>query len=92
MGATAPPRQALAEDRGERKPMQFTEEQIRHMRDRFLNWTLPKDLNPDGGVSFQRSESAQKYNHPWPTGTNFLNAEQAEEMVRHMISKLGQGK
>lgn len=69
----------------ERQP---TEEQIKYMRDRFLNWTLPQDLNPDGGISYKRSDSAIKYNHPGPTGTNFLNAEQAEAMVRYMIDGL----
>jgi hypothetical protein len=67
-----------------------TEEQIKFMRDRFLNWTLPKNLNPDGGISFKRSESAIKYNHPMPTGTNFLDAEQAEAMVRYMVEGLPQ--
>ena len=63
----------------------MSDEQIKYMRDRFLGWTLPYDLNPDGGISYKRSESAIKYNHPGPAGTNFLNAEQAEAMVRYMI-------
>jgi len=63
----------------------MSDEQIKYMRDRFLNWTLPLDLNPDGGITYKRSESAIKYNHPGPTGTNFLDAVQAEAMVRHMI-------
>lgn len=66
----------------------MTEEQIKYMRDRFLNWTLPTDLNPDGGISFRRSESAIKYNHPMPNGTNLLDATQAEHMVRYMIDGL----
>ena len=70
------------------RPLTMTAEQIKYMRDRFLNWTLPKDLNPDGGISFKRSESAIKYNHPMPVGTNFLDAAQAEEMVRYMIDGL----
>ena len=52
----------------------MSDEQIKYMRDRFLNWTLPLDLNPDGGITYKRSESAIKYNHPGPTGTNFLDA------------------
>jgi len=63
----------------------MSDEQIKYMRDRFLGWTLPYDLNPDGGISYKRSESAIKYNHPGPVGTNFLNAEQAEAMVRYMV-------
>ena len=68
----------------------MTEEQIKYMRDRFLIWTLPRDLNPDGGITFTRSESATKYNHPWPVGTNFLDADQAEAMVRYMIEGIPQ--
>ena len=63
----------------------MTDEQIKYMRDRFLSWTLPDNLNPDGGITFKRSESAIKYSHPMPVGTNFLDAEQAEIMVRHMV-------
>jgi len=70
--------------------VKLSDEQIKYMRDRFLSWTLPQDLNPDGGISFKRSESATKYNHPWPVGTNFLTATQAEEMVRYMIDGLPQ--
>lgn len=65
--------------------MKLSEDQIKHMRDRFLSWELPRDLNPDGGITYERSESAIKYNHPGPVGTNFLNADQAEAMVRHMV-------
>ena len=67
---------------------QMTDQQIKYMRDRFLSWTLPENLNPDGGISYKRSESAIKYNHPGPVGTNFLDAEQAEAMVRHMVEGL----
>lgn len=60
------------------------------MVDRFLGWTLPKSLNPDGGISFVRSESAIKYNFPWPTGTNLFDADQATAMVLYMIEGLPQ--
>lgn len=60
-------------------------ELVKHMVNRFLMWKLPESFNPDGGISFKRSETAIKYNHPWPTGTNFLDADQAEKMVRYML-------
>ena len=45
---------------------------------RFLNWKLPKDFAPDGGISF--NESAW-----WPTGTNLLHAGQAKDMLQEVI-------
>jgi len=67
-----------------------TEDQIKHMVDRFLGWRLPENFNPDGGVSFQRTFGE---NTPWPrkaepVGTNLLDAQQAEQMVRYMIEGL----
>lgn len=31
----------------------MTEEQIKHMVSRFLGWKLPKNFNPDAGISFK---------------------------------------
>lgn len=62
-------------------------EQIKHMVERFLTWRLPKDFNPDGGISFKRYIN-ENTNHPIknePVGTNLFDAEQAEAMIRHMI-------
>ncbi len=66
---------------------EMTEEQIKRMVDRFLSWKLPENFNPDGGISFKREFNE---NTPWPmkhepSGTNLLNAVQAEAMVRHML-------
>lgn len=65
----------------------MTEEQIKHMVDRFLMWQLPKDFNPDGGIELnkqvfydQRAFSA--------TGTNLFTASQAETMIRFMVENL----
>ena len=62
----------------------MTEAQIKYMVERFLGWRLPKDFNPDNGISAQRPNY-----HPtveWaPVGTNLLDAVQAEEMVRYMV-------
>lgn len=70
----------------------MTEDQIKYMVDRFLQWRLPEHFNPDGGISFH-----QTYNGPAgpmrhePVGTNLLDYFQATEMVRFMIDGLPVG-
>lgn len=66
----------------------FTDEQVRHLVNRFLCYPFPPDLNPDGGISYGRSETSIKFNHPGPVGTNLLTAEQADAMVRYMVEGL----
>jgi hypothetical protein len=65
---------------------QMTEEQIKHMVDRFLGWKLPENFNPDYGISYTRP------NYPpslgGPSGTNLFDANQAEAMVRFMVEGL----
>ncbi len=73
----------------------MTDEQIKHMAERFLCWKLPEDFHPDAGISFER-----EYNVEWmarqgkppmrhePIGTNLFNYRQAVEMVRHMLQGL----
>ncbi|MCP1832857.1 hypothetical protein [Bradyrhizobium sp. USDA 4545] len=64
-----------------------TEDQIKHMVNRFLGWKLPENFNPDGGVSFKKTfneHTAHPGKHE-PSGTNLLDAEQATAMVRHII-------
>lgn len=66
----------------------MTEEQIKHMVDRFLGWQLPKDFRPDAGISFKPTFNEHMPFGPQyhnPSGTNLFDARQAEEMVRHMI-------
>lgn len=58
----------------------MTDEQLKHMVQRFLSWRLPRDFRPDGGVTFDGSEL------PW--GTNLLDYQQAMEMVRYMTAEL----
>ena len=68
----------------------MTDEQIKHMVDRFLGWGLPKDFRPGAGISF-KAEFNEHTAHPMkhePTGTNLLDATQAEAMVRHMTEGL----
>lgn len=65
----------------------MTNEQIKHMVDRFLNWKLPSNFNPDGGISFEKlgnKGTPHQYTRE-PVGTNLLDADQATAMVRHMI-------
>lgn len=60
--------------------------QIKHMVDRFLAWPLPADFNPDAGISFEPSyagEGGRRYPHN-PSGTNLLDAKQAEAMIKHL--------
>lgn len=69
----------------------MTEDQIEHMVSRFLGWRLPETFNPDGGVSFKATynEGTPYEGRHQPSGTNLLNAEQAEAMVRYMVEGLG---
>lgn len=68
----------------------MTDVQIKHMVDRFLAWRLPENFNPDGGITFKaefNEHTAQPMRHE-PVGTNLLDANQAEAMVRHMLEGL----
>lgn len=65
----------------------MTEDQIKHMVNRFLAWRLPESFSPDGGISFKRTfneHTAHPMNHE-PSGTNLFDFQQATAMVRHMI-------
>lgn len=60
--------------------------------DRFLPWKLPRDFNPDCGISFKRESD---YDHPEfgrtkfePTGTNLLTADQAKAMLEQVCEPL----
>ncbi|WP_265440185.1 hypothetical protein [Bradyrhizobium sp. SEMIA] len=71
----------------------LSEDQIKHMVDRFLGWRLPEDFSPDGGITFKRLENRHRHPeasplYPMPSGTNLFDATQAEAMVRHMIEGL----
>jgi hypothetical protein len=61
-------------------------DQIKYMVDRFLMWPLPRDFTPDNGISYKRPNYAP--NVPGPSGTNLLDATQADAMVRHMVEGL----
>lgn len=68
----------------------LTDEQIKHMRDRFLGWGLPENFNPDGGITFNPTinEGTPRQMKREPSGTNLFDAEQAEKMIRYMIEGL----
>ena len=68
----------------------MTESQIKHMVSRFLAWKLPANFNPDGGVAFSPvSNAGTPYENLYePSGTNLLDAVQAEAMVRHILEGL----
>ena len=57
-------------------------DQIKYMVDRFLGWRLPDNFNPDGGIKFA------PYHNIHPTGTNLLDATQAEQMIRYLIDRM----
>lgn len=73
----------------------MTDEQIKHMVNRFLAWRLPKNFNPDDGISFEPEFNVEynaKQGRPpqrrEPRGTNLFDATQAEAMVRHLVDGL----
>jgi hypothetical protein len=64
----------------------MTDEQIKHMVNRFLCWKLPERFNPDNGISFDpiMNKCHQFESRREPSGTNLFDADQATVMVRHM--------
>ena len=68
----------------------MTDEQIKHMVNRFLGWRLPENFSPDAGISF-KAQFNEHTPHPMkhqPSGTNLFDAQQAEAMVRYMAEGL----
>lgn len=68
--------------------MGMTEDQIKHMVNRFLGWKLPEDFSPDAGISFKAAfneHTAHPMRHE-PSGTNLFDATQADAMVRYMLN------
>ena len=62
----------------------MNDQQIKHMVNRFLAWKLPENFNPDGGIKFDKSYSSPH----GPSGTNLLDASQADAMVRNILEGL----
>lgn len=66
----------------------MTDTQIKYMVERFLQWKLPENFNPDGGISFERTGNAHRPEWSYkrePTGTNLFDATQAEQMIRYLV-------
>lgn len=57
--------------------------EIQRMAERFLNWRLPDNFNPDCGIGFDKSRI---HLQSWPTGTNLIGYTEALAMVRHMVA------
>lgn len=67
--------------------------QIKHMVDRFLQWKLPQNFNPDCGITFKAAfneHTAHPMRHE-PSGTNLFDATQADAMVRYMADGMPSG-
>lgn len=63
------------------------EPDIKAMVSRFMEWELPDDFLPDGGIRFAPVTLPNGEVAFWPTGTNLLDAEQAEQMIRHILGE-----
>lgn len=66
----------------------MTEDQIKHLVERFLGWRLPDTFRPDNGISFKAPEEERFRAAHWPSGTNLLDYDQAKAMVLHMLKGL----
>lgn len=64
------------------------EPNVGEMVNRFLGWKLPKDFQPDAGITFKAeyNEGTQWPGRHEPIGTNLLNAEQAKAMFEFCLS------
>ena len=68
----------------------MSDDEIKVMVSRFLQWRLPENFAPDAGISFKAMFN-ENTPHPMkhePTGTNLFSATQAEAMIRHMLDDL----
>ena len=65
----------------------MTDAQIKYMVERFLQWRLPEDFNPDGGISFKPmfNEHTAHPRKAEPVGTNLFDYTQTEAMVRYIV-------
>lgn len=59
------------------EPKHLSDAQVAHLAQRFLTWPLPHDVCADG--------CATTPGYPNRCGTNLLNANQAQQMVRHVF-------
>lgn len=71
-------------------------ELIKKMVDRFLGWELPKTMQPDCGIEFNRMVNIIRNGHvmptdrseagtgSWPVGTNLFDANEAQQMIDYI--------
>lgn len=76
----------------------MTDDQIKHMVQRFLGWRLPDNFSPDCGITFSpefnvefNAGRGRPPDRHQPVGTNLLDAGQAEAMVRYMAEGMPGG-
>lgn len=68
----------------------MTEDQIKHMANRFLGWPLPENFHPDGGISYEpvgNKGTPHEFKRQ-PSGTNLWGWGEAVAMARHMVEDL----
>lgn len=63
-------------------------DELKTMVNRFLAWKLPADFYPDCHIHFDREKAEKLGPQLWPSGTNLLNANQAEAMIQHVAEPL----
>ena len=63
------------------------------MVSRFLRWKLPRGFYPDGGITFSMKGRYEGFPLPdcWPIGKNLLTADQAREMLEHVLAAAPKG-
>lgn len=63
--------------------MKVTDEMV----SRFLSWKLPKDFNPDCGITFDPicNKGNPYESRREPIGTNLFSGEQARAMLEHVL-------
>jgi hypothetical protein len=64
-----------------------TEEIIKDAADKLMGWKLPNDFYPDCYISFDRAKAIAQVSGSWPTGTNLLHHQQAQDMFRHCLGE-----
>lgn len=62
---------------------------IQDLANRFLGWKLPQTFGPDCFITFEREKA--KANQSWPVGTNLLSADEARQMLEHVLGVRGLG-
>lgn len=55
------------------------------MVSRFLSWKLPQDFAPDCYIKFDKVDRVYADRGTWPTGTNLFTADQAKQMLQHVL-------